>query len=71
MVIWLLDCSNGYVTKVKLSAERENELNRYLDEENGDVEGFICKYEKEFGVSAKNSSFMIADEDNEIDVVEF
>ena len=66
MVIWLLDCSNGYVTKVKLSAERENELNRYLD-----VEGFICKYEKEFGVSAKNSSFMIADEDNEIDVVDF
>lgn len=63
MVIWLLDCSNGCTTKVNLSKEREEELNRYLDEEDGDMEDYIYLHEDDFGVNAKSSSFMITDND--------
>lgn len=64
MVIWLLDCSNGCVTKVNLSKEREEELNRYLDEDNGDMESYISMHEDDFGVSPQCTAFMTTDNEN-------
>jgi hypothetical protein len=64
MVIWILDCSNGCTTKVKLSAEREEEMNRFFDEENGDAWDYIQSHADDFGINANSSSFMISDNDN-------
>ena len=68
MVIWLLDCSNGCTTKVNLSKEREEELNRYLDEEDGDMCGYISEHADDFGVNAESTAFMVTDNDNVYDV---
>ena len=70
MNIWFLDCGNSYVTKVHLSQEKEDELNEMLDNETGDVEDFISKYEDEIGVNLNHCSWMIQDEDKEVDEVE-
>jgi hypothetical protein len=65
MVIWFLDCSNGFVTKVNLSQERAKEL------ETMDSYDFCQKYAKEFGVNFDDSSYMVSDIDNEVDVIDF
>lgn len=66
--IWFLDCGSGCVTKVRLSEERNMELNHFLNEENGDVYDWLSKYEDEFGVCLKSSSWMLADSDTIYDV---
>ena len=63
MVIWILDCCSGCITKVTLSEEKEEELNRFLDEENGDMESFLSKYSDQLGISVSNSSWMITNQD--------
>lgn len=63
MVIWILDCSNGCVTKVNLSKEREKEF-----EQTDDAYDFICKYADEFGINSNWSSYMVSDNDNVYDV---
>ena len=68
MVIWLLDCSNGCVTKVNLSKEREEEMNRYLDEEKGDMSDFISMHDEDFGIYANSTSFMVTDNENVYEV---
>ena len=65
MVIWLLDCSNGFVTKVNLSKERAEEL-----EEMGTPE-FIEKYADKFGVRFNDCSWMVTDVEYEVDEVDF
>lgn len=57
--IWILDCCSGCVTKVTLSAEKEEELNRFLDEENGDMESFLSNN----GNDVSNSSWMVSSDD--------
>jgi hypothetical protein len=64
MVIWLLDCSNGCATKVTLSKEREEEMNRYLDEEKGDMWDYITMHADDFGINANSTSFMASENDN-------
>lgn len=68
MVIWLLDCSNGCVTKVKLSKEKEEEMNRYLDEEKGDMWDYLSMHEDDFGFKANSTSFMTTDNENVYEV---
>lgn len=68
MVIWILDCSDGCVTKVNLSKEKEEEMNRYLDEEKGDTWDYISLHEEEFGINANCSSYMITDNDKVYDI---
>lgn len=70
MIIWLLDCSNGCVTRVHLSKEKEEELNRYLDDEEngGDMESYISEHEDDFGVSPQCTAFMITDNENIYDI---
>ena len=68
MVIWILDCSNGCVTKVKLSAEREQELNEMLDTNVLDMSDFISIHEEEFGVCAQSSVWMSTESDKVYEV---
>ena len=68
MYIWFLDCGNATVTKVHLSQEKEDELNEMLDNETGDVEDFISKYEDDFGISLNSSSWMISESDKVYEV---
>ena len=67
MIIWILDCSNSYVSKIELSETRKNELENIFD---GDVEGFLRVYEKPLGINVDSSSWMVADEEL-FDVMEF
>lgn len=63
MTIWILDCSNGCTTKVNLSKEREEEMNRFF-ENGGDSWDYISQHEEEFGINANSSSYMITENDN-------
>lgn len=65
--IWILDCSNACVTKVKLSEEREQELETFLDND-GDMESYLHDHEDEFGVSLSNSSWMVTKNDEVYEV---
>lgn len=65
--IWFLDCCNACVTKVKLSKERDEELNTFL-ESGGDMYDWISKYEDDFGINLNSSSWMITEDDNVYDV---
>ena len=55
--IWILDCSNGLVTKVNLSKERAEEL------ESMDSYDFVEKYADDFGINFNDSEYMITDAD--------
>lgn len=68
MIIWFLDCGNSCVTKVNLSAEREQELDNYLNEEGGDMYDWLSLHEDEFGVNLNTSSWMIAESDKVFEV---
>lgn len=63
MVIWFLDCGNGCVTRVKLSAEREREM-----EDTEDLLDFIQKYEEEWGVDSNSASWMVSENEEVYDV---
>ena len=63
MVIWFLDCGSGCVTRVKLSAEREREM-----EDTEDMLDFIQKYEEEFGVDSNSASWMVSENEEVYDV---
>lgn len=67
MVIWVLDCSNSYVSKIVLSEAREKELEEVFD---GNVEDFLSVYEKTLGINVDYSSWMIANEEL-LDEIEF
>jgi len=59
MVIWILDCSTGYCTKVRLSEERQNELEQKFDD---NVEDFLYEHEGELGINMPYSSWMASDD---------
>ena len=63
--IWILDCSNGLVTKVNLSKERAEEL------ESMDSYDFVEKYADDFGINFNDSEYMITDAENELYEVDF
>lgn len=65
MVIWFLDCSNGFVTKVNLSQKRAKEL------EDMDSYDFVSKYADKFGINFNDSEWMVSDVDSEVDVINF
>ena len=65
MVIWILDCSNGLVTKVNLSKERKEEL------ETMDSYDFVSKYADEFGINFNDSDWMVTDVDADVDEIDF
>jgi hypothetical protein len=61
MVIWILDCSTAYCTKVNLSADKEKELEETFY---SNVEDFLCEHEKELGINMKYSSWMATNDEN-------
>ena len=63
MVIWFLDCGNGCVTRVKLSAERQREM-----ENTEDMLDFLSKYEEEFGINVNSSSWMVSENEDVYEV---
>lgn len=68
MVIWFLDCSNSCVTKVNLSKKMEEELDKYLNDECGDMEDWLSRYEDDFGVNLSHCSWMAAEDDRVYEV---
>jgi hypothetical protein len=67
MIIWVLDCSNCYVSKIILSETREKELEETFD---GNVEDFLSVYEKTLGINMDYCSWMVSKEEL-FDVVDF
>ena len=65
MVLWILDCCSGLVTKVNLSAERAKEL------EDMDSYDFVSKYADKFGINFNDSEWMVTDVDSKVDVIDF
>ena len=63
--IWILDCSNGLVTKVNLSKERTEEL------ENMDSYDFLEKYADDFGINFNDSEWMITEAMDEVYEMDF
>ena len=61
--IWFLDCGSGCVTKVKLSEKMNEELDKFLNEECGDMSDWLSHYEDEFGVNLNSSSWMLTEDD--------
>ena len=66
--IWFLDCGSGCVTKVKLSEKNNEELNKFLNEECGDMSDWLYDHEQEFGVNMNSSSWMITESDTVYEV---
>ena len=61
--IWFLDCGNACVTKVTLSEERAEELNKFLNEDGGDMGDWLSEHEDEFGINLNSSSWMMTEND--------
>ena len=66
--IWFLDCGSASVTKVKLSDERNEELDNWLNELNGDVSDWLSKYEDKWGINLNTCSWMISESDEVYEV---
>lgn len=62
-VIWIMDYSNGLVTKVRLSEERVKELES-LD----DAQDFFALHSDEFEVSYDDSYFMVTESEDVYEV---
>lgn len=67
MIIWILDCSNGCVTRVNLSSEMQDELDRFL-EDGGDTEAYIRDHEATFGVCTESSVWMTTNDEHVYEV---
>ena len=65
MRLWILDYCSGVPTMVRLSAEREKEL------ESMDAEEFVSKYEKELCISSSDCHFMVTSDCVYIDEMDF